>query len=271
MKKSQRKNIEYIKAQSGIFNSTSVKHYIKTETGMDVSKQSIASFMNNSLGLSYKRVSSRPSISNVPQTKLKKIIFWLEFMNLVKPEHIVVKIDETLFSRSTKINYSWTKKGVWANVNNSTLIGSLSLLAAITNKGDWFISNLLTRNNSDNFITFIENLMAWLQKDLCIEACRIVLMMDNCRIHTSKKTKKLLSSLGWKILFLYPYSPENAPIELLFNFLKQKLAMHWKDLIVNLNKKVRFKQIKEWLATIDRSVVISFWIHSIQNMKETIS
>ena len=122
-------------------------------------------------------------------------------MNLVKPEHMVVNIDETLFSRSTKINYSWTKKGVWSNVNNSTLIGSLSLLAAITNKGDWFISNLLTRNNSNNFITFIENLMAWLQKELCIGACRIMLMMDNYWVHTSKKTKKLLSSLGWKYCF----------------------------------------------------------------------
>ena len=44
-RKAKEKIIEYIKAQSGIFKSTSVKHYIKTETGMDVSKQSIASFM----------------------------------------------------------------------------------------------------------------------------------------------------------------------------------------------------------------------------------
>ena len=156
---------------------------------MDVSKHSIASFMSNSLVLSYNRVSSRPLISSIPQTQLKKIIFWLEFMNLVKLEHIVVNIEDILFSRSTKINYPLTKKGVWSNFNNSTLIRSLSLLASITNKRDWFISNLLTRNNSNNFITFIENLMAWLQKDLYIEACRIVLMMDNYLIHTLKKPR----------------------------------------------------------------------------------
>ena len=100
--KAKEKIIEYIKAQSGIFNSTSAKHYIKTETGMDASKQIIASFISNSLGRSYKRVSSRSSISNIPQIKLKKIIFWLESMNIVKPDHIVVNIDGTLFQAQQK-------------------------------------------------------------------------------------------------------------------------------------------------------------------------
>ena len=87
-------------------------------------------------------------------------------------------------------------KGVKASVTNSTLIGSLSLLAAITNRGDWYISNLLSRNNSDNLISYIGKLLNWIQNDLCIEAFRVVLIMDNCRIHTSKKTKQYLSSLG---------------------------------------------------------------------------
>ena len=155
--KSKQKIIEYIKAQSGVFNSTSLKHYIETVTGIFISKQSIASFLRSSLGLSYKRVASRPTKINIPEKILKKIIFWLEFAYLIKPEHILVNIDETLFSRSTKINYSWTMKGVEASVTNSTLIGSLSLLVAITNRGDWYISNLLSRNNSIILFLILEN------------------------------------------------------------------------------------------------------------------
>ena len=75
--KAQQKIIEYIKAQSGIFNSTSLKHYIETDTGITISKQSIASFLRSSLGLNYKMVASRPTKSNISETKLKKIIFWL--------------------------------------------------------------------------------------------------------------------------------------------------------------------------------------------------
>ena len=120
--KAQQKIIEYIKSHSGVFNSTSLKHYIETETGITISKQNIASFLRSSLGLSYKRVASRQTKSSIPETKLKKIIFWFEFANLIKPEHKLVNIDESLFSRSTKINYSWTMKGVEASVTNSTLM-----------------------------------------------------------------------------------------------------------------------------------------------------
>ena len=268
--KAQQKIVKYIKAQSGVFISTSLKHYIETETVITICKQSKASFLRSSLGLSYKRVASRLTKSNIPETKLKKIIFWLEFANLIKPEHILLNIDETLFSKSTKINYSWTMKGVEASVTNSTLIGSLSLLAAITNRGDWYISNLLSRNNSDNFISYIGKLLNWVQNGLCIEAFRVVLIMDNCRIHTSTKTKQYLSSLGWRVLILSPYSPEFAPIELLFNHLKQKLAMHWKDLIVDLKKKEGFKQIKEWMAAIKRSNIISFMTLSFKSISDTI-
>ena len=147
---------------------------------------------------------------------------------------MIVNIDETLFSRSTKINYSWTKRGIEWAVNNSAFVGSISL---ITNKGDWFVSNLLSQNNSDYFILFIEKLMEWLHKDLDIHTWMIVLMMDNCRIHTSKKCMGYLNFLGCKIILLSPYSPEYVPIELLFNLLKQTLSFHWKDLVVNLKKK----------------------------------
>ena len=89
----QEKNIDYIKAQSGIFNSTNVKSYIKSETGIEVSWQSITSFLKNNLGFNYKRVSSIPSASSIQQNKLKWILFWLEFANLIKPEHVIVNID----------------------------------------------------------------------------------------------------------------------------------------------------------------------------------
>ena len=79
-------------------------------------------------------------------------------------------------------------KGVEASVTNSTLIGSLSLLAAITNRGDWYISNLLSRNNSDNFISYIGKLLNWIQNDLCIEAFRIV--FDNGLIAESIHQRK---------------------------------------------------------------------------------
>ena len=131
-----------------------MKNYIKSETGIEASLQSITSFLKNKLGFSFKRVSPRSSESKILQNKLKRILFWLEFVNQIKPELVIVNIGETPFTRSPKINYSWFLKGVWWTANNSAFVGSLSLIAAITSKRDWFISNLLSRNNSDSLISF---------------------------------------------------------------------------------------------------------------------
>ena len=137
-----------------------MKNYIKSETGIVVSLQSISGFLKNKLGFNNKRVSPRPSASSILQNNLKKILFWLEFVNLIKPEHVIVNIDETPFTRSTKINYSSPLIGVWWTANNSAFARSLSPILAITSKGDWFISNLLSHKNSDNFIYSKTNCLA---------------------------------------------------------------------------------------------------------------
>ncbi|WP_371254197.1 transposase [Orientia tsutsugamushi] len=37
--------------------------------------------------------------------------------------------------------------------------------------------------------------------------------MDNAAFHKSKKTKELIESVGCKVIFLPPYSPDLNPIE----------------------------------------------------------
>ena len=40
-----------------------------------------------------------------------------------------------------------------------------------------------------------------------------VVVMDNAAFHKSQKTKELIESVGCKIIFLPPYSPDLNPIE----------------------------------------------------------
>ena len=114
----QKKVVEYIKSQSGVFNSRDVQKYIKTTTGVNVNQQSIIVFMKSILGMTYKRVSSRPVMKIPYSIILKKVLFWLEYAHMIKQEHVIVNIDETLFSKSTKINYSWSSKRRDNIVNN---------------------------------------------------------------------------------------------------------------------------------------------------------
>jgi transposase len=47
--------------------------------------------------------------------------------------------------------------------------------------------------------------------------------MDNATFHKSKKTKELIESVGCRILFLPPYSPDLNPIEIFWANLKHKI------------------------------------------------
>lgn len=50
-----------------------------------------------------------------------------------------------------------------------------------------------------------------------------VVILDNATFHKSKKTKDLLESIGCRILFLPPYSPDLNPIEVFWANLKRTI------------------------------------------------
>jgi transposase len=58
-----------------------------------------------------------------------------------------------------------------------------------------------------------------------------VVIMDNATFHKSHKTKELIESLGCRLLFLPPYSPDLNPIEKFWANFKAKI----KSIIVNFN------------------------------------
>jgi transposase len=65
-------------------------------------------------------------------------------------------------------------------------------------------------NGSCNTAVFNE----WVEKFLCRELKPgQVVIMDNASFHKSARTKELIESVGCRLIFLPPYSPELNPIE----------------------------------------------------------
>ena len=64
---------------------------------------------------------------------------------------------------------------------------------------------------------YILELIKWLRIDLNADMNKIITMLDNWQVPKSKARLKYLNEFGWRILFLPAYSPDFAPIELLFN------------------------------------------------------
>ena len=262
---------DYVQNTDNPFCLKNIQHYLLTERDIEAKITDISSFINNKLHLSYKRCSSHSSQIDIARLKAQRKIYVMEFSNIVDNTKFLVNIDEVIFSKSTKINYSWIRKGRSKFWNNISFSGSLSLIWAITSNGDWFASNLITTHNSKTFVEYISQLMKWLTEDLKIAENRIVMILDNSPVHKSKISLERLNELGWRIWFLSAYSPDFVPIELLFNTLKRRISIQEKGKIVRLNKNEGLRAIKECLSTINRNEIKSYWIVVMKNILQEIS
>ncbi|MEH1893302.1 MAG: transposase [Nostoc sp.] len=94
---------------------------------------------------------------------------------------------------------------------NVSLIGALNLnrlVAAMTVAGSI---------NTDVFLTYVtEILMPQLWKGA-------IVVMDNLPVHHAERVRVAIESVGAKVKFLPPYSPDLSPIELCWSKLKQFL------------------------------------------------
>ena len=157
---------------------------------------------------SFKKWSSRPSNYDRTRTMMLQRLLTMMLTSLIDHESVLINVDEVTFSRSTKPSYSRLERGVWWSRTNISFKGSISLIWAITSRGNWYATNLTSHNNSQIFTEFIQKLGELLKDDLKVDIRKAILLLNNCPINKSKNSMNSLNSIGWKTLFLAPYSPE---------------------------------------------------------------
>jgi transposase len=130
----------------------------------------------------------------------------------------LVFIDETGVNLAMTRGYARAKKGNRAyskcpynRGQNVTLIGAISLsglLASFTFEG-W--------TNKDAFLTYVrEVLVPQLWSGACV-------VMDNLLAHKALEVREAIESVGARVEFLSPYSPDFNPIENCWSKLKESL------------------------------------------------
>ena len=179
--------------------------------------------MKNDLILTFKKSLTRPNNVDFNRVKALRSMFWVDFADLLKDKSLIINIDEWTISRSTKINYSWSIKGGNKEVKNSPFIGSLSIILAILSNGKWFLLATDNTINSNIFCHFIKKLEYWVFKNNIFGFEKALWILDNCSSHKSKFAYKILKNTNFRIHFLPVYSPDLAPVEMCFAYLKRKL------------------------------------------------
>ena len=97
----------YITMQNSAFSNSDVRSFLRFKLNVDYSQKGIIEFMKKTLGLSYKKWSTRPTIKDYYRINALKTLFWIAFVNIVDNFWILVSIDEVCFSRITRLNYFW--------------------------------------------------------------------------------------------------------------------------------------------------------------------
>jgi transposase len=111
---------------------------------------------------------------------------------------------------------TWGKKGQTPIVKTTGARHGMSLLSAITSKGQMrFMIKEKGGVNSEVFIEFLKRLLVGAKNS-------IFLIVDRGPAHISKKTKAFVATLGGKLKLFYlpPYSPDRNPDELVWKHLK---------------------------------------------------
>jgi transposase len=138
-----------------------------------------------------------------------------EEIKTISPESIVY-IDESGIDMNICKDRGWGKKGkvIQAKKSGKYYERTNIIAGLINNKA---IAPMVFNGscNTQIFETWVEE---FLIKELKPNQ---VIIMDNAAFHKSQKTKELIESVGCKLLFLPPYSPDLNPIEKFWAIMKR--------------------------------------------------
>lgn len=141
---------------------------------------------------------------------------YIENISDIKKEDIIY-IDESGIHLDEKKEYGWGKKGeAIQDKKNGKKSKKINIIAGLCNKKILMPVLYKANCNKEVFNKWIKMLITLLKPGQ-------VVIMDNASFHKSSETKKLIESVGCRLIYLPPYSPDLNPIEKFWSVLKKWL------------------------------------------------
>lgn len=134
-------------------------------------------------------------------------------------------VDETGSDRRKSIRqYGYALRGMRPICHHLRVGGKrISAIPVLTTRG---IENVFTTTgcvNGETFETFVSECILPIILPFNGNNPRSILIMDNASIHHCERIDEIITSVGAKILFLPPYSPDLMPLEEVFSKVKAVL------------------------------------------------
>ena len=215
--------------------------------------------MKNNLHLSFKRWKPRLNSINMQKLKLWRILFCIKFVRSLDKETLIANVDESTISRHSQLFYSRSQKGKPQEFKNIPFTGSINLILTILSNGAWFC--LLTNQTmgSEGFLSYMQSFKEWMSDNDYFGYKKLIVTMDNCAIHRSKRSLAEIGNMFNEIMYIPVYSPQLAPVEMWFSFIKHNLKTKMKFQVWNLNNKNRREWVFESMKSLTSKLVRSYF------------
>ena len=142
---------------------------------------------------------------------------------------------------------TWGGKGRTPVVKVANSGFRLNMLAAISAEGGIYFMIHEGRETADRFCEFLEKMVRESDK-------KILVVVDNCSIHTAKKTKHWIAENADKCEIFYQptYAPEVNPVELTWALVKRQVSQQVSKTKAQIraNLKTEFHSLKESLEEV---------------------
>ena len=253
------------------FTSSDVQKHLFEHLNISCSLRLIRDIMKNDLNLSFKKCATRPNNVNLNRVKTLRSMYWIQFSELLQNNTLVINIDEWVISRSTKNNYSWSIKGENKEIINSPFIGSVSIILTILSNGWWYLLATDSTIDSAIFWHFIKKLEYWILSNKMFGYSDVLWIMDNCPSHKSNFTRKTLANTKFNFHFLPAYSPNLAPVEMCFSYLKHKWWSLSKGWVIRLKNKNEQNILLRAMKTISKALIKKWFSKLYDTIKLNLS
>ena len=226
--------------------------------------------MQNELGYSYKRGASRSFLSKNPKLVYMQAVFAARMLSWINNSKVIINVDESSYTKSTKIDYSWLPRGKSYPIINTHWKASLNWIFAITTQGQWIA--LLNNNTikSNEFWRFLFILKKFMEECTDISINDVIITLDNAPIHCSIKTKAWAAKLRFSLEWLPPYTPNFASVETVFGMTKTMIARKKNTKCLDFSRSTGANWLKDSLFILTDIKVKSLWTDFINEAKLSI-
>ena len=218
----------------------------------------------------YKKGPGRPQKLDCRRSMWTNAFFWSKFISILPSLRMIINIDGWCFSRSIKQSYSWLAFWLPSWIHNAKWGGSMALLSAISSDGTSFTAMYRWTVNGKVFIKFLESLFQYIHKKGKEILSNSLIIMDNCPYQKSESVKELMKNWNANWIYFPPYSPELAPIELLFRSLKAKIRVCSGEEEVYFSSQHEVDPICKVLRQVKPKEIVNYWIQIFIQVKSII-